>query len=73
MRIKLRLGMIVDGVHHEIGDELDVEVAQARLFISSNQAVALDPLPPAPPLMTRAEIEHRDPRPQHRDPRPQRT
>lgn len=62
MRIKLVLGMIVDGVHHEVGDELNVEELQARLFISSNQAVALDPLPPAPPLTAFGKIEHRDPR-----------
>lgn len=63
MRIKLLLGVIVGGLHHGPGDEIDVPVPQARLLISSNQAVPIDPLPAAPPLTTRGEIEHRDPRP----------
>lgn len=64
MRIKLLLGVIVDGEHRSAGEELDVPVAMARLFIASNQAVPLGELPAAPPLTTSGQtIDHRDPRP----------
>jgi len=63
MRIKLVLGVRIDGEHHDAGEELDADVPTARLFIGANQAVAIDPLPAAPPLTARGEIEHRDPRP----------
>ncbi len=58
------MGVRVEGEIWNEGEEHDAPVGLARLFIASNQAVALDPLPAAPPLTTNNEpvIEHRDPR-----------
>jgi hypothetical protein len=64
MRIKMLLSVRVEGEIWAEGEEHEAPVGLARLFIASNQAVALDALPAAPPLTTKGEttVETRDPR-----------
>lgn len=65
--IRLLHGIHHDGADHAAGDTLELPVHQAIGYVKQGRAVAIGPLPGAPPL-TRGSVVRTDPTVSHGDP-----